>query len=214
MDTISGAGDKLTAFLKRMVDSGSSDLHITAASAPRLRVKGRLDPLDHPPLTADETQDMLCAFLPDAKMERLEKERELRFAFDIEGLARFRGSLFYQRQTLAGVFRVIPHRLGSFDDLSIPPIIQNMCKSRSGLILVSGGRSSGRSTTLNALAFHRVAEAPPLFQPASGSQNYEKRERWSQCSVAFDQSPRYSSSAFSPIGVGRTIREHLYTINM
>jgi len=151
MNTISGAGDKLTAFLKRMVDLGSSDLHITAASAPRLRVKGRLDPLDHPPLTAEETQDMLCAFLPDAKKQRLEKERELRFAFDIEGLARFRGSLFYQRQTLAGVFRVIPHRIGSLDDLSIPPVIQNMCKSRSGLILVSGGRSSGRSTTLAAL---------------------------------------------------------------
>jgi twitching motility protein PilT len=102
MNTISGAGDKLTAFLKRMVDSGSSDLHITAASAPRLRVKGRLDPLDYPPLTAEETQDMLCAFLPDAKMERLEKERKLRFAFDIEGLARFKVAFFISARPWQG----------------------------------------------------------------------------------------------------------------
>jgi twitching motility protein PilT len=146
-----GAGGRLAAFLKEMVESGSSDLHIAVSSAPRIRIKGRLDALDHPPLTGQETQDILCTFLSEAKKQRLEKDRELRFAFDIEGLARFRGSLFFQQQTLAGVFRVIPHRLASLDDLAIPPVVQTMCQSRNGLVLVSGGRSSGKSTTLAAI---------------------------------------------------------------
>ncbi len=143
--------DGLVRLLRQLLESRSSDLHITVAAVPRIRRKGQLAPLSHPPLTWQETRDLLLAFLPESRRQQLEAEREIRFAFDVDGLARFRGNLFYQQQALAGVFRVIPREIPSLEDLAVPPIVRTMGQARSGLILVSGGRSAGKSTTLAAI---------------------------------------------------------------
>ena len=139
----------LSDLLKRMVDSGGSDLHITTNSPPRIRVNGELKPLDDlPPLGPAETKQLAYSILTDAQKHRFEENLELDFSFGIKNIARFRGNLFNQRGATAGVFRVIPFEIKTFDQLKLPPVVHKLCERPRGLILVTGPTGSGKSTTL------------------------------------------------------------------
>jgi twitching motility protein PilT len=139
----------LSELLKRMVDSGGSDLHLTTNSPPRVRVHGELKPLeDIPPLGPAETKQLAYSILTDAQKHRLEEDLELDFSFGIKNIARFRGNLFNQRGATAGVFRVIPFEIKSFDQLKLPQVLHKLCEKPRGLILVTGPTGSGKSTTL------------------------------------------------------------------
>ena len=139
----------LSELLKRMVDSGGSDLHVTTNSPPRIRVHGELKPLeDIPPLGPAETKQLAYSILTDAQKHRFEENLELDFSFGIKNIARFRGNLFNQRGAVAGVFRVIPFEIKSFDQLKLPPVLRKLCEKPRGLILVTGPTGSGKSTTL------------------------------------------------------------------
>jgi twitching motility protein PilT len=131
----------LSELLKRMVDMGGSDLHITTNSPPRVRLHGELKPLeDIPALGPADTKQLAYSILTDAQKHRFEENLELDFSFGIKNISRFRGNLFNQRGAVAGVFRVIPFEIKSFEQLQLP-------KPR-GLILVTGPTGSGKSTTL------------------------------------------------------------------
>ena len=111
----------LSELLKRMVDSGGSDLHLTTNSPPRVRVHGELKPLeDIPPLGPAETKQLAYSILTDAQKHRFEESLELDFSFGIKNIARFRGNLFNQRGATAGVFRVIPFEIKTFEQLKLP----------------------------------------------------------------------------------------------
>jgi len=139
----------LSELLKRMVDSGGSDLHITTNSPPRIRLHGDLKPLeDVPPLGAADTKQLAYSILTDAQKHRFEENLELDFSFGIKSIARFRGNLFNQRGAVAGVFRVIPFEIRTFEQLQLPPILRKLCEKPRGLILVTGPTGSGKSTTL------------------------------------------------------------------
>ena len=139
----------LSELLKRMVDSGGSDLHLTTNSPPRVRVHGELKPLeDIPPLGPSETKQLVYSILTDAQKHRFEETLELDFSFGIKNIARFRGNLFNQRGATAGVFRVIPFEIKTFDQLRLPGILRKLCEKPRGLILVTGPTGSGKSTTL------------------------------------------------------------------
>jgi twitching motility protein PilT len=139
----------LSELLKRMVDSGGSDLHLTTNSPPRIRVHGELKPLDDvPPLGPSETKQLAYSILTDAQKHRFEEGLELDFSFGIKNIARFRGNLFNQRGAVAGVFRVIPFEIKTFDQLKLPPVLHKLCERPRGLILVTGPTGSGKSTTL------------------------------------------------------------------
>ena len=139
----------LSELLKRMVDSGGSDLHLTTNSPPRVRVHGELKPLeDIPPLGPAETKQLAYSILTDAQKHRFEESLELDFSFGIKNIARFRGNLFNQRGATAGVFRVIPFEIKTFDQLKLPPVLRKLCEKPRGLILVTGPTGSGKSTTL------------------------------------------------------------------
>ena len=139
----------LSELLKRMVDSGGSDLHLTTNSPPRVRVHGELKPLDDiPPLGPAETKQLAYSILTDAQKHRFEENLELDFSFGIKNIARFRGNLFNQRGATAGVFRVIPFEIKSFDQLKLPQVLRKLCEKPRGLILVTGPTGSGKSTTL------------------------------------------------------------------
>jgi twitching motility protein PilT len=139
----------LSELLKRMVDSGGSDLHLTTNSPPRVRVHGELKPLeDIPPLGPAETKQLAYSILTDAQKHRFEEGLELDFSFGIKNIARFRGNLFNQRGATAGVFRVIPFEIKSFDQLKLPQVLRKLCEKPRGLILVTGPTGSGKSTTL------------------------------------------------------------------
>src|SRR5574340_122739 len=134
--------------LKIMIEKGASDLHITTASPPRLRVDGKLVPLDHPPLTPVETKQLCYSILTDAQKHRFEEDSELDLSFGVKGLSRFRGNIFMQRGAVAGAFRTIPFEIKTFKDLGLPEVMNELVKKPRGLILCTGPTGSGKSTTL------------------------------------------------------------------
>jgi twitching motility protein PilT len=132
-----------------MVDTGGSDLHITTNSPPRIRVHGELKPCDDlPALGPSDTKQLAYSILTDAQKHRFEETLELDFSFGIKNIARFRGNLFNQRGATAGVFRVIPFEIKSFEQLQLPNVLRKLCEKPRGLILVTGPTGSGKSTTL------------------------------------------------------------------
>src|SRR5450432_4116213 len=145
------AGMTLSELLKKMIEMGGSDLHITTNSAPRVRVHGKLRPLDMPPLTAADTKSLAYSVLTDAQKHRFEENLELDFSFGLKGLARFRGNCFNQRGAVGAVYRVIPLEIKSFQQLNPPPVIARLCEKPRGLVLVTGPTRSGKSITLAAM---------------------------------------------------------------
>ncbi len=141
----------LQDLLKLFMDKGGSDLHITAGSPPRIRVDGVLKPINVPSLTGVDTRQMCYSILTDVQKHRFEEENELDFSFGIKGLSRFRGNLFMQRGTVAGVFRAIPFDIKSFHELGLPPIVEELSKKPRGLVLVTGPTGCGKSTTLASI---------------------------------------------------------------
>ncbi len=141
----------LSDLLKKMLELGGSDLHISTNSPPQVRVHGHLQPLDLPMLTPSETKQLAYSVLTDAQKHRFEEHLELDFSFGLKGLARFRGNLFNQRGATGAVFRVIPFEIRSFQQLNLPPVVSKLCDKPRGLILVTGPTGSGKSTTLAAM---------------------------------------------------------------
>ncbi len=137
--------------LKTMIEKGASDLHITTGSPPRLRVDGKLIPLDNPPLTPVETKALCYSILTDSQKHKFEEHNELDLSFGVKGLSRFRGNVFMQRGAVAGAFRTIPFEIRTFTDLGLPEIVNDLVKKPRGLILVTGATGSGKSTTLAAM---------------------------------------------------------------
>ncbi len=145
------AGVSLSELLKKMIEMGGSDLHISTNTPPRIRVHGHLRPLDMPPLTAVDTKALAYSVLTDAQKHRFEENLELDFSFGLKNLARFRGNLFNQRGAVAAVFRTIPWEIKTFEALGLPPVVKSFCDKPRGLCLVTGPTGSGKSTTLAAM---------------------------------------------------------------
>ncbi|MEE9523324.1 MAG: type IV pilus twitching motility protein PilT [Thermodesulfovibrionales bacterium] len=138
-------------FLKTMIEKGASDLHITTGSPPRLRVDGKLIPIDHPPLTPADTKSLCYSVLTDAQKHKFEEHNELDLSFGVKGLSRFRANVFMQRGATAGAFRTIPFSIKTFNDLNLPAIVTQLVKKPRGLVLVTGPTGSGKTTTLAAM---------------------------------------------------------------
>jgi len=137
--------------LKTMVEQGASDLHITTGCPPQLRINGSMVQMKLPPMQPNDTKQLCYSILTDAQKRRFEEENELDFSFGVKGLARFRGNVFIQRGALAGVFRLIPFKVLTFDELGLPPVVRELAKRPRGLILVTGPTGSGKSTTLASI---------------------------------------------------------------
>jgi len=137
--------------LKMMVEMGGSDLHITTGSSPRLRIDGKLVPIDHPTLSPADTKALCYSVLTDAQKHRFEESNELDLSFAIKGISRFRANIFMQRGAVAGAFRLIPFEIKTFKDLGLPEIMNEIIKKSSGLVLITGPTGCGKSTTLAAI---------------------------------------------------------------
>jgi twitching motility protein PilT len=141
----------LPDLLKTTVDMKASDLHLTVAAPPLVRVDGALQRLPLPPLTPAETKQLAYSVLTDSQKKRFEESNELDCSFGMRGLARFRCNVFSQRGSVAAVYRLIPDRIGTFEELRLPSIIAKLGEMPRGLVLVTGPTGSGKSTTLAAL---------------------------------------------------------------
>lgn len=137
--------------LKTMVEKEASDLHITTGSAPQMRIRGQMFPMDTPPLVPQQTRELIYSVLTESQKHTLEEENELDLSFGIKGLARFRVNVFVQRGALAAVFRMIPFEILPLDSLGLPAATTRCTKLPRGLVLCTGPTGSGKSTTLASM---------------------------------------------------------------
>ncbi|HZJ31130.1 MAG TPA: type IV pilus twitching motility protein PilT [Vicinamibacterales bacterium] len=141
----------LPELLKTLVENGGSDLHLTINTPPQIRVHGHLQRLEGGDLTAAETKQLSYSVLTDAQKKRFEETLELDFSFGIKGMARFRCNLFNQRGAVGAVYRVIPEKIRTFQELGLPQVLTTLAERPRGLVLVTGPTGSGKSTTLAAM---------------------------------------------------------------
>jgi twitching motility protein PilT len=141
---------------RMMVQNGASDLHLSVGIPPMIRKDGKMQPLDPaaPVLTADLIVRLLDPITPEKNRQEFAQTHDSDFAYEIPGLARFRANLFMDRKGRGGVFRVIPSKILTAEQLGLSPAILNLCKLSKGLVLVTGPTGSGKSTTLCAMVDH------------------------------------------------------------
>jgi len=141
--------------LRLMLERGGSDLHIAVGSSPGIRQRGELLPVeDMRPLSPRDTMDMILGLLSEEQRRRFETELELDFAYSIPGVSRFRANVFQQRNSMGAVFRVIPIKIPTLEDLGLPKVCTYLAERPRGLVLVTGPTGSGKSTTLAAMVDH------------------------------------------------------------
>jgi twitching motility protein PilT len=141
----------LPELLKTMVEQNGSDLHISTDTPPQVRVHGHLQRLPMAELSPSETKQLVYSVLTDAQKKRFEETQELDFSFGIKGMARFRCNVFSQRGAVGAVYRLIPEKIRSFQELGLPSVLATLAERPRGLVLVTGPTGSGKSTTLAAM---------------------------------------------------------------
>jgi twitching motility protein PilT len=141
----------METLVRETVEKGASDLHLSAGGPPRLRIDGDLVATGHPSLDAAAVTAVIDPILTPAQREHFAAERELDFSWAVPGVGRFRVNVFLQGRGPGAVLRTIPTKIPSFEALSLPPILADLCKRDRGLVLVTGPTGSGKSTTLAAM---------------------------------------------------------------
>jgi twitching motility protein PilT len=135
-----------------MAEKGASDLHLVAGQPPLLRVDGELEKIDgQEPLPHEVLLDMLNEIAPEQKAKQFEATGDVDFGYEVPDLARFRANYFNQKYGCAAVFRKIPNKVLTAEDLGLPAILTRAAMLRKGLVLVTGPTGSGKSTTLAAM---------------------------------------------------------------
>jgi twitching motility protein PilT len=147
--------------LEALWAAGGTDLLLTAGSAPRMRVSGRLAPIPGTePLSSEQASDLVLGLLDADARAELRRDRELDFGFSWGERARFRGNVYHQRSEVSLALRLIPNRIPTFDELGLPPALGDLCELHQGLVLVTGPTGSGKSTTLAAMIDRINRERP------------------------------------------------------
>lgn len=145
---------KIDELFKLMHEKQASDLHITAGSTPFLRLHGEMEQLEMKPLSNEEIQSLVFEILNEKQKRTFIENWELDCSYTLEGVARFRVNVFMQRKGLGAVFRLIPDKIRSAEELNLPKEMIDMISVHRGLICVTGPTGSGKSTTLAALINH------------------------------------------------------------
>ncbi|HEV2028852.1 MAG TPA: type IV pilus twitching motility protein PilT [Candidatus Dormibacteraeota bacterium] len=142
--------------LDSLIELGASDLLLSCGSPPRMRKDGRVELLeeDAPPLAPADTERLLRDLLQPPDWKVLQKRRQVDFAFTWRDQARIRGNAYYQRDSLAAAFRLLPLEIPGFELLGMPEAVLRLLERHQGLILVTGPTGSGKSTTLAAMVDH------------------------------------------------------------
>ncbi len=133
------------------VKQGASDLHLSAGLPPMIRVDGDIRRINVPEMDHKQVHDMIYDIMSDKQRKDYEEYLETDFSFEIPGLARFRVNAFNHNRGAGGVFRTIPSKILSLEDLNAPKIFQEISEYPRGIVLVTGPTGSGKSTTLAAM---------------------------------------------------------------
>ncbi|MDO9211724.1 MAG: type IV pilus twitching motility protein PilT [Deltaproteobacteria bacterium] len=129
----------------------ASDLHLSAGESPMVRIHGEMKRIEMPPISKENLHMMLYDILNDQQRKRFEEMHELDFSIDLKGIARFRVNAFRQARGEGVVFRVIPSKILTIEQLGLPKSLREVTKNERGLVLVTGPTGSGKSTTLAAM---------------------------------------------------------------
>jgi len=160
-DSTSGAGTSRNFVLntrplfKLMVEKKASDLFFTANSPIKIKIEGRIIPVNRQVLTADQVQQAAYGLMNQEQIDYFQQELEIDFAVSEPGLGRFRVAVFHQRGNPAMVLRYITAEMPTFEELGLPPIMKDLVMIRRGLVLMVGATGSGKSTSLAAMINHR-----------------------------------------------------------
>jgi twitching motility protein PilT len=133
------------------IERGASDLHLTQAAPPILRIDGELELLDLPPLTATDCQRMIYSLLTDSQKAQFEERWELDLSVEVADVGRFRVNVHKQRGAVEAAFRVVSEQIRTLRQLGLPPVTEEVARKTSGLILVTGPTGSGKTSTLAAM---------------------------------------------------------------
>ncbi len=141
----------VTELLTFALGQKGSDLHVSAGEPPIIRIHGEMRKIEMPPLDKDEVHNMVYDILNDQQRKVYEEHLELDFSFALGDLARFRVNVFKQQRGDAAVFRTIPSKIPTFEELRLPKVLMELARLEKGLVLVTGPTGSGKSTTLAAM---------------------------------------------------------------
>jgi twitching motility protein PilT len=141
----------ITELLAFSVKQGSSDLHISAGLPPMIRIDGDMRRVNLPPMEHKEVHQLIYDIMNDKQRRDYEEFLETDFSFEVPGVARFRVNAFNQNRGAAGVFRTIPSRVLTLEDLGFGQVFRNLSMLPRGLVLVTGPTGSGKSTSLAAM---------------------------------------------------------------
>ncbi|OEU72970.1 MAG: type IV pili twitching motility protein PilT [Desulfuromonadales bacterium C00003093] len=142
----------LNDILGMALKSNTSDIHLKAGLPPVFRIDGNLRPLPKTPrLTAESVREMCQGIMNERQRATFEDRYEVDLAYGVPGLGRFRVNVFSQRNSVSAVFRAIPYKIATLDELLMPPILKKICAEQRGLVLVTGATGTGKSTTLAAM---------------------------------------------------------------
>jgi twitching motility protein PilT len=142
------------AFLRAVIKTGASDLHVRAGCSPRVRIDGVLRRVEREALPIAEFEARVLGLLRDAERRLLVEQGSVDVAYDLDADCRFRINIFRQDSGLSVAARLVPRTIPSFDSLRLPPVIRRIADAQRGLILVAGVTGSGKSTTMAAMLDH------------------------------------------------------------
>ncbi len=144
---------RMDTLFKKMAELGASDLHMSVSMPPMIRKDGRMCPLENgqETLTHDAMRELLTSIMPERNQEEFAKRSDTDFAYEIPGLARFRCNIFADRKGMGAVFRIIPSKILTAEQLGLSKAIMDLCALSKGLVVVTGPTGSGKSTTLCAM---------------------------------------------------------------
>jgi twitching motility protein PilT len=148
------SGMEVTELLEFTVRSGASDLHLSAGEPPRIRLHGDMKNMEHARLSADEVHAMVLEVMSEHQRRLFQETSDADFSYELGDEARFRVNVFRGRRGAGAVFRSIPNRVVTLEDLGLPAACKEVCHKDKGLVLVTGPTGSGKSTTLAAMVHY------------------------------------------------------------
>lgn len=150
-ETLTLADAHIDELLRLTVQSGASDLHLSVNLPPMIRKDGRLVPLPYDAAIERDTQRIVYDVLNNEQIQKFERTHELDFSYGVKGIGRFRFNVYKQRGSVGCAMRVIPNVVPSMEQLKLPPVIRDLTRKHSGLVLVTGPTGSGKSTTIASM---------------------------------------------------------------
>ncbi len=142
---------RIDKFFRKLREMDGSDLHVLSGQPPKFRIHGQLEPLNMPPLQNAEVEQLLFEILDDRKRKIYREKMDLDFAYEVPDCARVRCNYMRHQHGMGAVFRLIPQKIKSLEELSVPDVVYKFAHLKSGLVLVTGPTGSGKSTTLAAV---------------------------------------------------------------